>query len=74
MDLRLLRKPPPTLIERIVGRRRARVLRHRFGLAAFGVGVTLLRPKLRYRPTAAVAAVAVAAVFIAVAATLLPIR
>ncbi len=74
MDIRLLRKPPPTLVERILGRHRARLVRRRLGLAALGVGVALLRPKPGYRATALVAAVAAAAVLIAVATTVLPIR
>ena len=52
MDPSLFRKPPATLLERVVGRRRARLLRRRCGLAAFGVSIALLRPKPRYRPTA----------------------
>jgi hypothetical protein len=36
---------PPTLVERIVGRRRARRLRRRVGLLAVGLGVSMLRPR-----------------------------
>jgi hypothetical protein len=36
---------PPTLIERIVGRRRARRLRRRVGLVAVGLGASMLRPR-----------------------------
>jgi hypothetical protein len=49
MRLRLLRPPPPTPLERLIGRRRARLVRRRIGLLALGVGVTLLRPKPRVR-------------------------
>jgi hypothetical protein len=51
MRLPLLRQPPPTLAERLLGRRRARVLRRRVGFAAVGAGLTLLRPKPRMRVT-----------------------
>jgi hypothetical protein len=45
----LLRQPPPTLPERLLGRRRVRVLRRRLGFVAVGLGLTLLRPKPRVR-------------------------
>jgi hypothetical protein len=35
-----------TPLERVVGRRRARTLRHRVGWLAVGAGVQLLRPRL----------------------------
>lgn len=52
---------PPTLVERIVGRRRARRLRRRVGLAAVGLGVSLLRP----RPASLALAVLGAAMLVA---------
>lgn len=67
MRLPLLRQPPPTFMERLVGRRRARLLRRRVGLAAVGVGLALLRPKSRYRANGPVA-VAGAILFCLVAA------
>jgi hypothetical protein len=33
------------LLEQVLGRRRARLLRRRLGLLALGAGVTLLRPR-----------------------------
>jgi hypothetical protein len=41
----LVARRPPTLLERLLGRRRARRLRRRVGLAAVGTGLVLLRPK-----------------------------
>ena len=37
-------------IERLLGRRRARRLRRRLGLAALGAGVLLLRPRTSWKP------------------------
>jgi hypothetical protein len=50
MRLPLLRESPPTFMERLVGRRRARQVRRGLGFAAVGFGLALLRPKPRYRP------------------------
>lgn len=52
---------PPTLVERVVGRRRARRLRRRAGLLAVGLGVSMLRP----RPARAALAVTGAAALVA---------
>ena len=43
---RLRRRRPPTLAERLLGRRRARRLRRRLGYLALGSGVGLLKPAL----------------------------
>jgi len=74
MSLRLLRPPPPTLAERVLGRRRARVLRRRVGFAAVGVGLALLRPKPRRRGGGPLVAVTLVLVFVTVAGLSLPIR
>jgi hypothetical protein len=44
------RRPPPTLLERLVGRPRARAIRRRLGFVAIGAGVTLLRPRYPWKP------------------------
>jgi hypothetical protein len=72
--LHLLRQPPPTLAERLLGRRRARVMRHRIGFAAVGVGLALLRPKPRVRVTRSLVVLSAVAVAMAVTALGLPIR
>jgi hypothetical protein len=69
----LVARRPPTALERLLGRRRARRLRRRVGLAAVGTGLVLLRPK-RMVPAVAACGVAIAvtvavAVAVAVAAT-----
>ena len=46
---------PPDLLEQLLGRRRARLLRRRLGLLALGAGVTLLRPRTRWKPIAVAA-------------------
>jgi hypothetical protein len=74
MRLHLLRQPPPTFVERIVGRRGARTLRRRCGFAAVGVGLALLRPKPRYRPTGPVVVLGTALLCVVVAGIVLPIR
>jgi hypothetical protein len=72
--MRLLRETQPTLIERVLGRRGARVLRRRCGVAALGLGVALLRPKPRYRLPVPVVALAAAVLCAALAAIVLPLR
>jgi hypothetical protein len=49
----------PDLLEQVLGRRRARVLRRRLGLLALGAGVTLLKPRTRWKPVAIAAVLAV---------------
>jgi len=64
MRVSLPTRQPPGLLEQLVGRRRARVLRRRFGFVALGLGYSLLKPRSRILPVAIVAigsALAVAA-------------
>ena len=61
----LVIRRPPSAVERLIGRRRARRLRRRVGLAALGAGIVLLRPN-RFVPVS-VATCAVAAVVVALA-------
>jgi hypothetical protein len=53
------RRRPPDRLEQLLGRRRARVLRRRLGLLALGAGVTLLKPRTRWKPVLVAAAIAV---------------
>jgi hypothetical protein len=46
---------PPTIVEQLLGRRRARLLRRRLAFVAFGTGVTLLKPRTRWAPAAIIA-------------------
>lgn len=55
---------PPTIPERLLGRRHARILRRRLGLFALGAGYTLLRPRSRW--SRRVTAVAVLAACVAI--------
>lgn len=59
MPLPITRRPP-TLLERVLGRRRARLVRRRLGLAAVGVGVSLLRPRRHVVAVTAMTAACVA--------------
>ena len=52
MRVQLPTRRPPGLVEQLLGRRRARVLRRRLGLLAVGAGVTLLKPRTRWAPIA----------------------
>ena len=52
----------PTFFERVLGRRRARVLRRRFGLLFIGFGVSLVKPRLGAAHVAVSLAIAVVAV------------
>ena len=56
----LVARRPPTALERLLGRRRARRLRRRVGLAAVGTGLVLLRPKRMLPTVAAACGVAIA--------------
>jgi hypothetical protein len=47
----LLRRQP-TLPERVLGRRRVRLLRRRFGFVALGIGASLIKPRLVSTPLA----------------------
>jgi hypothetical protein len=74
MTMRLLRQPPPTLLERLLGRRRARLVRRRFGLAAVGVGLALLRPKPRHRSTGSIVIVGAVLASLVIAGMRLAVR
>jgi hypothetical protein len=58
----------PSALERLLGRRRARRLRRRVGIAALGTGVFLLRPRRSIRPLMATCVV-VAALVVTVTVT-----
>ena len=56
--------PPPSLIEQLLGRRRAAQLRRRVGVLALGAGFTLLRPRpRRWRVTSTAVAAGVLVLF-----------
>jgi hypothetical protein len=74
MRLRLLRPPPPTTLERLIGRRRARVVRRRVGFLALGVGVTLLRPKPRVSGARTLVVLGTLLLFVVVSAVALPLH
>jgi hypothetical protein len=42
----MLLRRPPTLVEQVLGRKRARRARRRLGYLALGAGVTMLRPTM----------------------------
>ena len=52
---------PPTVLERALGRRRARDVRRRAGLFALGAGASLLKPRTRWGPVALSAALVMSA-------------
>ena len=62
MRVSLPRRQPPGLLEQVLGRRRARMVRRRLGFVALGVGYTLLKPRTRWMPAAMVGGLAAAAV------------
>ncbi|MEY2567504.1 MAG: hypothetical protein QOE35_2033 [Actinomycetota bacterium] len=74
MRLHLLRPPPPTPLERLIGRRRARMVRRRVGFLALGVGVTLLRPKPRLRGARTLVVLGALVLFAAVSGVALPLH
>lgn len=49
----------PSVVERVLGKRRARVLRRRFGLVAVGFGLSLLKPRRPVAPMVVVGALVV---------------
>ena len=63
----LVTRRPPTMVERLLGRRRARRLRRRIGLAAVGTGIMLLRPKTALPVVAITCGAAVAVVVMTLA-------
>jgi hypothetical protein len=50
---------PPTALEQLLGRRRAKALRRRLGFVALGAGLSLLKPRTRWTPLAMTGAVLV---------------
>ena len=60
-----MRRRPPSLTERLLGRRGLRRLRRRAGLAAVGTGLMLLRPRRGWAAGAAVTVLAGAGAVIA---------
>ena len=42
----MLRRRPPTLLERVVGKKRAKRARRRLGYLALGTGAAMLKPAL----------------------------
>jgi hypothetical protein len=57
MRVSLTSRRPPSVVEQLLGRRRARLLRRRLAFLALGTGVTLLRPRTRWAPMAMTAAI-----------------
>ena len=64
MRVSLPSQQPPGLLEQVLGRRRARTVRRRLGFVALGVGYTLLKPRVRWRPAAMVVSVTAVAIFL----------
>ena len=50
MRVSLPTRRPPDLLEQVLGRRRAKVLRRRFGFLALGVGYSLVKPRSKVVP------------------------
>jgi hypothetical protein len=50
--MRVSLRRPPTVVEQLLGRRRAKALRRRFGFLALGVGASLLKPRTTWTPWA----------------------
>jgi hypothetical protein len=59
----VLRRRPPTTLERLLGRERVRRLRRQLAHAAFGTGFLLYRPTLRRTASAFGAGVAITTIF-----------
>lgn len=45
--VRVSLRPPPTILEQLLGRKRAKLLRRRLGFVALAAGVSLLKPRVR---------------------------
>jgi hypothetical protein len=50
--MRVSLRRPPTALEQLLGRRRAKALRRRLGFLALGAGASLLRPRTTWSPLA----------------------
>jgi hypothetical protein len=56
---------PPTLLEQLLGRRRARLVRRRLGFVTLGMSYSLLKPRSRFLPAAVTVSAALALAFVA---------
>ena len=56
MRVSLPTRQPAGLLEQVLGRRRARIVRRRLGFVALGLGYSLLKPRSRVAPVAITAA------------------
>ena len=63
MRVSLPTRQPAGLLEQLLGRRRARIVRRRLGLVALGLGYTLLKPRSRVLPATIVVCASMLAVF-----------
>ena len=52
MRVSLPTRRPPGLLEHVLGRRRAKVVRRRLGFVALGLGYSLLKPRSKVVPLA----------------------
>ena len=52
MRVSLPTRQPAGLLEQVLGRRRARIVRRRLGFVALGLGYSLLKPRSRVTPVA----------------------
>jgi hypothetical protein len=60
--MRVSLRRPPTVADRLFGRRRAKALRRRLGFLALGVGASLLKPRATWTPSAVTGAVVLAVI------------
>jgi hypothetical protein len=60
--MRVSLRRPPTLAERLLGRRRAKVLRRRLGFLALGVGASLIKPRATWTRSSITGAAVVAVI------------
>jgi hypothetical protein len=60
--MRVSLRRPPTVAERLLGRRHAKAIRRRLGFLALGVGASLLKPRATWTPSAATVAVVLAVI------------
>jgi len=60
--MRVSLRRPPTLPERLLGRRRAKALRRRLGFVALGVGASLIKPRATWTRSSLAGAAVVAVI------------
>ena len=65
MRVSLPTRRPPDLLEQLLGRRRARMVRRRLGFVTLEVSYSLLKPRSRLMPVAVVATAVFALAFVA---------